>query len=212
MEDKMDLSEIYAAYMADPDFDHLRKNYHFVPGVGKPDAEIMIVGEAPGEKEDLKREPFMGRSGEILDALLSGGDIQMRGVTKTIEGIGLDRNDIFITNILKYRPSKSNRDPSVAELQSSLPYLIEEIITIHPKLIISMGRVPTSVFFPGHMFKNLRGHVYKYKFSKLLVTYHPAAAMYNMQRILPELEKHFSLVMGALDDQFTGDAIPARTH
>lgn len=207
----MGLDEIYTAYMADPDFQNLRKSFHFVPGVGNPNADIMLVGEAPGANEDKKREPFVGRAGEILDVLLSGGNYRYKHGLFHSDGVGLSRDDLFITNVLKYRPSTENRDPTVAELQFSLPYLVEEIITVNPKLIISLGKIPTSVFYPGKLFKNIRGNVYEYANAyKVLVTYHPAAAIYNPQRILPELEEHFSLVRGALDDNFRGVAFPPR--
>src|SRR5690606_38908114 len=94
-------------------------------GEGNPDADIVFIGEAPGKKEDETGKPFVGAAGRFLDEML--------------ESIGLSRQDIYITNIVKYRPP-GNRDPLPSEKQEFLPYLAEQIKVIEPKLIVTLGR------------------------------------------------------------------------
>lgn len=104
-----------------------------VPGEGDPEADIMFVGEAPGAEEDRQGRPFVGASGKFLAEML--------------ESIGLTREQVFITNIVKYRPPQ-NRDPIPDEIRACLPYLMQQIEVIDPKLIIFLGRHAMNVFFP----------------------------------------------------------------
>ena len=104
-----------------------------VPGEGNADAELMFIGEAPGAKEDKLGQPFMGASGKFLGEMLNS--------------IELKREDVFITNIVKFRPPK-NRDPNQAEIKASMPILFEQIAVIRPKLVIFLGRHSMNVFFP----------------------------------------------------------------
>lgn len=133
-----------------------------VPGVGHPQADLLVIGEAPGQEEDRRGEPFVGRAGQLLDRMLAA--------------IGLDRQTVYITNVLKCRPPK-NRDPSAEEAQACGLYLRRQIELISPKVILSVGRVsaqnlletPTSL-------GRLRGrwHQFGPQQTPLLVTYHPA--------------------------------------
>ena len=143
-----------------------------VPGEGDPEADIMFVGEAPGAQEDRVGRPFVGASGKFLATML--------------ETIGLTRDDVFITNIVKYRPP-ANRDPTAQEIQACLPYLMEQIDIIRPKLIVFLGRHSMSVFYPQLKIGEVHGEpitgTYIYKgethHQVYLPLYHPAAALYN---------------------------------
>ena len=144
-----------------------------VPGEGNADAELMFIGEAPGAKEDKLGQPFMGASGKFLGEMLNS--------------IELKREDVFITNIVKFRPPK-NRDPSQAEIKASMPILFEQIAVIRPKLVIFLGRHSMNVFFPKLKIseahgERIEGEVVLADGNKIiqnfLPLYHPAAALYN---------------------------------
>lgn len=151
-----------------------------VPGEGGADAELMFIGEAPGAQEDKVGRPFVGASGKFLGEML--------------ESIGKKREDVFITNIVKFRPP-NNRDPLKEEIEACLPCLIEQIKVIRPKLVIFLGRHAMNVFFPDLIISQAHGMVAKktVKFDKnlsldqvFLPLYHPAAALYNgsMRKVL----------------------------
>lgn len=146
-------------------------------GKGNKNADILFIGEAPGEKEDLQGLPFVGRAGKQLDKLLNQ--------------IGLGIDDVYIANILKCRPPK-NRNPKTDEIKKCTPYLIEQIKAINPKVIATLGNYSTkfvlSNFKPEEMKKiegiaTLHGIPKKIKFENKEFTvvpiYHPAAMMYN---------------------------------
>ncbi len=134
-------------------------------GVGNPDAELVFIGEAPGKQEDLKGEPFVGASGKFLNEML--------------DTIGLSRSDIYITNIVKYRPP-NNRDPLPSEKQAFLPYLLEQLDVIEPKLIITLGRHSMEALLsPGATISSMHGKALRYKGRIYLPLFHPAAALYN---------------------------------
>ncbi len=133
-------------------------------GMGSPDAEVVFIGEAPGKKEDLKGEPFIGAAGKFLNEMLAT--------------IGMKRTDIYITNIVKYRPP-NNRDPLPEEKSAFLPYLEKQIEIIDPKLIITLGRHSMDVLLPGLIISQVHGQAMKYKNRVFLPLFHPAAALYN---------------------------------
>lgn len=143
-----------------------------VPGEGDPEAEIMFVGEAPGAQEDREGRPFVGASGKFLEEM--------------INSIGLTRQKVFITNIVKYRPP-ANRDPKQDEIQACLPYLLDQIEVINPKLVVFLGRHSMNVFFPELKISQAHGvpvrRAYKHgsynRKQVFLPLYHPAAALYN---------------------------------
>ena len=135
-----------------------------VPGDGDPDAQLLFVGEAPGAQEDKAGVPFVGASGKFLDEML--------------ETIGLRRDDVFVTNIVKFRPP-DNRDPSKEEIDVCLPYLLSQIKVIQPSLIIFLGRHSMNVFLPELKISESHGRVYKRSGMVFLPLYHPAAALYN---------------------------------
>ena len=135
-----------------------------VPGDGDPDAQLLFIGEAPGAQEDKAGIPFVGASGKFLDEML--------------ETIGLRRDDVFVTNIVKFRPP-DNRDPSKEEIDICLPYLLSQIKVIQPSLIIFLGRHSMNVFLPELKISEAHGRVYKRSGMVFLPLYHPAAALYN---------------------------------
>jgi DNA polymerase len=154
-----------------------KKRNEAVPGEGPGNADLLFIGEAPGREEDNKGKPFVGKAGSFLDELL--------------DSIGIERNQVFITNIVKCRPP-GNRDPKEDEIKKCTSYLDRQIQLIKPKIISTLGRFATSYILNkygledksmnkahGNIFKvsNLQGTI------KIIPQYHPAAASYN-----PELE------------------------
>lgn len=143
-----------------------------VMGDGDPDADLMFIGEAPGKKEDEQGIPFVGASGKFLAEML--------------ESIHLTRGQVYITNIVKYRPPQ-NRDPLPAEKADFLPYLIRQIEVIKPKLIITLGRHSGMQFLPDLVIGTDHGQPKKVSLklepqsikTVILPLYHPAAALYN---------------------------------
>lgn len=133
-------------------------------GDGSPKAEIVLVGEAPGKNEDLQGKPFVGASGKFLDEML--------------DSIGLKRSDVYITNIVKYRPP-NNRDPLPKEKEAFLSYLQDQIEVIQPKLVVLLGRHSMSCFLPDLQISKVHGQPKKFKGQVYLPLYHPAAALYN---------------------------------
>ena len=131
-------------------------------GVGDHDASLMVIGEAPGADEDRLGEPFVGRAGKLLDAML--------------EAIGFAREQVYIANIIKCRPP-GNRDPHIEEAASCQPYLRRQIALIQPKLILSVGRVSAhNLLGTEESVGRLRGRVHRFDPGDipLIVTYHPA--------------------------------------
>jgi len=133
-------------------------------GVGSPDADIVFIGEAPGKNEDLKGEPFIGAAGKFLDEML--------------EMIDLKRADIYITNIVKYRPP-DNRDPSPDEKSAFMPYLESQLEVIQPKLVVTLGRHSLNCFLPDLQISQCHGQPKRYQGRVYLPLFHPAAALYN---------------------------------
>lgn len=141
-----------------------------VLGQGNASSEIVFIGEAPGKKEDEEGVPFVGSAGKFLSELL--------------DSIGLKREDIYITNIVKYRPP-GNRDPEPKEKEDCNEWLINELKIISPKLIVFLGRHAMSRFFPELKISEAHGKLIIKKFPEFeeklhfLPLYHPAAALYN---------------------------------
>lgn len=144
------------------DLAKMAKNMVF--GEGNPDAKIIFIGEAPGKNEDLTGRPFVGAAGKFLDALL--------------EGIGLRRQDVYITSILKYRPP-NNRDPRPEEKAEFWPYLVMQLEVIRPQLIVTLGRHSTNCFLPDARIGQVHGKPQAWNGYTILPLYHPAAALYN---------------------------------
>jgi uracil-DNA glycosylase family 4 len=139
-----------------------RSRTQAVCGVGNLVADILVIGEAPGADEDLQGEPFVGRAGQLL--------------TQMLRAIGLDRDTVFIANILKCRPPE-NRDPEVAEVNSCLPFLQRQIQLVQPRLILVVGRIAAhNLLNVNTPIGKLRGQVHHYGEQQIpvVVTYHPA--------------------------------------
>jgi DNA polymerase len=134
-------------------------------GKGNPATRVMFIGEGPGREEDLKGEPFVGRSGQLL--------------TKMIAAIDLDRADVYITNIVKCRPP-DNRDPLEEEVRCCEEYLSAQIDAIRPRVICALGRVSAHwLLDTKESLSNLRKSEQTYHGTPVLVTYHPAALLRN---------------------------------
>jgi len=143
----------------------LAKNSNPVLGEGNPNADIMFIGEAPGQKEDELGRPFVGAAGKFLDEL--------------IESIGLKREDVYISNVVKYRPP-NNRDPLPEEKQQCMPWLQMEIALIKPKVIVPLGRHSLGHFFAKLSITEAHGKPQKMTDSvTVFPIYHPAAALHN---------------------------------
>lgn len=139
---------------------------NLVFGVGNPEAEILFVGEGPGEQEDLKGEPFVGKAGILLDKMLAC--------------IGLSRaENVYIANIVKCRPPR-NRDPLPEERRACLPYLREQTKLIRPKIIVCLGKVAaTTLIDPSFSIMRSHGVWYERKGFWMIATFHPAALLRN---------------------------------
>ena len=139
-----------------------------VPGEGNPNSRIMFIGEGPGADEDQQGRPFVGRSGKLL--------------TKIIESVGFKREDIFITNVVKCRPPE-NRNPSEEEMESCNCYLMSQIAIIKPKIIVTVGSVPTKWLLKEKVAKigisKLRGNFFEFKGIKLFPIFHPSYLLRN---------------------------------
>lgn len=133
-------------------------------GEGNPDADIVFIGEAPGKNEDEQGKPFVGAAGKFLNEML--------------ETIGLKREDVYITNIVKYRPP-NNRDPYPEEKVAFLPFLQAQLEVIKPKLVVTLGRHSMDSLLPGLQISKCHGQPKRYKGQVYLPLFHPAAALYN---------------------------------
>jgi len=145
-------------------------------GDGSPSAEIVFVGEAPGKREDERGLPFVGAAGTFLAELLAS--------------IGLRREDVYITNIVKYRPP-DNRDPKPSEKEACAHWLMDELLLIRPKLVVFLGRHSMNTFFPELKISDVHGKIMHQQIRDFpvewfLPLYHPASALYNgsMRKVL----------------------------
>ncbi|MGH7658968.1 MAG: uracil-DNA glycosylase [Gemmatimonadales bacterium] len=142
-----------------------RTRANAVPGEGNPNADLMLVGEGPGQNEDETGRPFVGRAGELLDRILGS--------------IELPRESVFIANIVKCRPP-GNRKPLPEESTSCIPYLHRQIALIKPKVLVALGGTAAESLLGMRMaLGKLRGKVHRYGDIPLVVTYHPAALLRN---------------------------------
>ena len=156
-------------------------------GNGNPNSEIVFIGEAPGKKEDQTGTPFIGAAGKFL--------------TEMLDSIKLKREDIYITNIVKYRPPE-NRDPTPLEKEQCADWLKAELEYIKPKLVIFLGRHSMNHFFPDLKIGDAHGkfihtQLPNFPVQNFLPLYHPAAALYN-GGLRAELLKDFAKIPGIL--------------
>lgn len=169
---QLDLGKLEQEIIKDKVCPELAENAtQLVFGDGNPDSDIVFIGEAPGKNEDLQGKPFVGAAGKFLNAML--------------EMIGLNRSEVYITNIVKYRPP-NNRDPLPEEKLSFFPYLKRQLDIINPKLIVTLGRHSLEVLLPGFKIGQIHGQPKRIPKNNqasgpwvILPLFHPAAALYN---------------------------------
>lgn len=141
---------------------------NLVMGDGNLDADIVFIGEAPGKNEDLQGLPFVGAAGKFLNEMLTAA--------------GMERKDVYITNIVKYRPP-NNRDPLPEEKAAFWPYLLKQLQIIQPKVIITLGRHSMEYFLPDMKIGQIHGQPKRIQFGEqkivIMPLFHPAAALYN---------------------------------
>ena len=141
---------------------------NLVMGDGNLDAEIVFIGEAPGKNEDEQGLPFVGAAGKFLNEMLGEA--------------GMQRSDVYITNIVKYRPP-NNRDPLPEEKKAFWPYLLKQLQIIKPKVVITLGRHSMEYFLPEMKISQIHGQPKRIQFGEdklvIIPLYHPAAALYN---------------------------------
>ncbi len=141
---------------------------NLVFGVGNPESSLMLIGEAPGEQEDLQGVPFVGPAGKLLDDML--------------EIIDLDRTKIYIANILKCRPPR-NRDPQPQEMSACRPWLDRQIALVSPKMIVCLGRIAaTALIRPDFRITREHGKVFDLDGRPVLATFHPSALLRDPSR------------------------------
>ena len=154
-------------------------------GSGDPDADLMIVGEGPGHREDEQGLPFVGPSGSLLDELL--------------EEIGLHRDEnVYIANVVKCRPPR-NRDPRDDEIESCKPYLRTQLMLVDPKVVLTLGNFASKLLLRTTTgITRLRGHAYPWWHRHLVPTFHPAAALRGSAQVLEEMRYDFGLVAAVI--------------
>jgi uracil-DNA glycosylase family 4 len=164
---------------------------NLVFGVGNFDADIMFIGEGPGADEDAQGEPFVGRAGQLLNNMIAA--------------MGLNREDVYIANVVKCRPP-GNRTPERDECDTCGPFLMRQVETIKPKMIVALGATAAKFLIGiNDSMNNLRGRIYDFKGSQLVVTYHPAYLLRD-PRQKAEAWKDLQLVMKHL-----GMAVPKKS-
>src|ERR687888_833116 len=150
-----------------------------VPGEGPATAKVMLIGEAPGREEDQSGQPFVGAAGRFLDQVLAGS--------------GVERRDLFITNVVKCRPEK-NRTPRKLEVDTCTSlYLFEQIELVNPALIMLLGSVATKKLLGVNSVNEVRGRVIEHNNRKYLAGYHPAASFYR-EDMAENIRQDFTLL------------------
>lgn len=167
---------------------------NIVPGEGNADAEILFIGEGPGKNEDEQGRPFVGQAGQLLNQLLAE--------------IGMKREDVFIANVVKCRPPQ-NRDPLPEEVETCWPWLVAQVEIIDPRLIVLLGRHALERFIPGMKISATRGKILRRNvpgigMKVLMPTYHPAAALYHNQWLVP-LKEDFRKIPRILEHLKSGE-------
>lgn len=162
---------------------------NFVFGSGNSRAKLMLIGEAPGEEEDIQGQPFVGKAGQLLD--------------KILHAVGFERDEVYVANILKCRP-KNNRDPLPEEIIQCIPYLKQQIKLLNPAILLALGRIAAQALLNTTASLNqLRGKDHVFQGIPLLVTYHPAALLRNSEWKRPVWEDVQRV--RRLYDQLVGD-------
>jgi len=173
---------------------------HVVFGVGNPNADVLFIGEAPGQNEDKQGEPFVGAAGQLL--------------TRMLGEIGLTRDEVYIANILKCRPP-GNRDPQEDEIETCTPWLVEQMSLIQPEVIVTLGNFATKFVLQTQTgITRMRGSVYPWHGRKVIPTFHPAAILRGggeKARQFGELQEDFALIKRTLTEPEPPPAPPPVT-
>ena len=161
-------------------------------GDGNPEADVVFVGEAPGQREDEQGVPFVGRSGQLLDKLLGE--------------VGLERRDVYIANVVKCRPP-NNRDPRPDEIEACKGYLSEQLQLINPKVVVTLGNFSSKLLLKTETgITRIRGTAYEWWGRHLVPTFHPAAALRGSAQVLEDMRYDFGLIRAAIDGNLNNEA------
>lgn len=179
----MDFKQKYSDFFETLHPDYWNKE-RFVPAVGPEDAEVIIVGEAPGANEVEQGEPFVGRAGEKMNDVL--------------RDIGVDRENLYITNLVKIRPPE-NRDPKKNEIEAWAPLLEQEIQEVDPDIILTLGNFASKEMLDTKKgITKIHGRIFTRNSRKIMPIYHPAATLYDRSKT-PDLEKDLRKAFGKED-------------
>ena len=166
-----------------------------VPGVGSARSGIVFVGEAPGADEDLRGEPFVGRAGELLTKMIAGMDER-----NLIPGVPLNRDTVYIVNVLKCRPPE-NRNPLPHEIDACSPYILRQLEALQPRIICCLGKCAAELLLQlKGTISSARGKTYRWRGAKLIVTYHPAYVLRSPSAKVPVWEDLQRLAQEYLTD------------
>ncbi|MGB6838317.1 MAG: uracil-DNA glycosylase [Dehalococcoidia bacterium] len=167
------LAELNEEIARCPDCELSRTRTHAVPGEGRPDADIVFIGEGPGYYEDQQARPFVGPAGQFLEQLLAS--------------IGLRREDVYIGNVIKCRPPE-NRDPLPQEINACRKWLDRQIEIISPRMVATLGRYSMNRYFPGQSISRIHGQPRRLGDVVVVPMYHPAAALHqgSLRRTIEE--------------------------
>ena len=183
-----ELDKLKAEMLRDNTLPLKTKDTNLVFGVGNPNTKILFVGEGPGYHENIKKEPFVGNAGMLLNQLLLS--------------INVKRPDVYITNVVHHRPL-NNRDPEPEEIAAYGKYLDKILEIINPKVIVTLGRFSMGKFIPGARISSIHGKVHKVKFKGIdmvvVPMYHPAAALRNGE-VMRQIKEDFLKLPGILED------------
>jgi uracil-DNA glycosylase len=169
-------------------------NARGVPGEGNPNAEILMIGEAPGFYEDQQGRPFVGAAGQLLNELLGMA--------------GLTRSEVFITNVVKHRPP-ANRDPEADELEACDGYLRAQIEAINPEVIVTLGRFSLAKFVPNvRAMRDVHGRAIPYENRIICAMYHPAAALHqaSLRSVLDQDFRSLPMILAKAKTRAAGPA------
>lgn len=179
----MSFKQKYSEFFQKLDEEYFNSS-RFVPAVGPEDAEVMVIGEAPGANEVEEGEPFVGRAGEKLDDVL--------------HNIGVDRSELYITNLVKVRPP-DNRDPKKDEIKAWKPLLDREIEEVDPDIILTLGNFASREMLGTKKgISSIHGRIFSREGRKIMPVYHPAATLYDRSKT-PDLEKDLRKAFGNED-------------
>lgn len=158
-------------------------------GAGNPDADVIFIGEGPGQQEDEQGLPFVGRSGQLLEQLLGE--------------IGLTRDDVYIANVVKCRPP-GNRDPRPDEIDACKAYLRTQLELIQPKAAVTLGNFSSKLLLRTETgITKLRGRAYEWWGRLLVPTFHPAAALRGNARVLADMREDFQTIQAIIEGKLT---------